>query len=119
MLHEPLVSAPRGRALRRARSPGDRLVERIAILAGSGTLIAHREVAWASITFAGARHSVTWRFRGATEVADGEQLIASLPDHEFHIPGQIVADAAIVDVAHRIDPEELVVTAEILLLQED
>lgn len=119
MLHENFPS-PTARTVSRAtRSAGSRLIEALAATVGSGRLMAHRETAWASITFAGTRHTMTWQFRGAAGIADGEALIATLPDHEFRIARHLVADATVVDVAQRIDPEEMLVTAEILLLQED
>ena len=46
-------------------------------------------------------------------------FVAELPEHEFAIPGQIVADAAILEVEHRLIPEpRLVVQCELLLLEE-
>ena len=79
----------------------------------------HREKAWASITFAGARHTVTLLFASDEAVAAGEHFIAALPDHEFAIPGQLVADAIVTEVDHRLLPApRLVVTCELLLLEE-
>ena len=49
----------------------------------------------------------------------GEALIAELPDHEFAIPGQIVADAAITAADHVLAPAPcLTVTCELLLLKD-
>ena len=43
----------------------------------------------------------------------------ALPDHEFTIPRQLVADAAVVAVEHTTLPEQrLEVTAELLLLED-
>jgi hypothetical protein len=84
-----------------------------------GQALSHREKAWASVTFAGARHTLTLLFAGEDAVAAGEALIAALPDHEFAIPGHLVADAALVEVDHRLLPApRLVVTCELLLLEE-
>ena len=84
-----------------------------------GQVLTHTEKAWASITFAGTRHSLKLVFAGADAVATGEVLVAELPEHEFAIPGQIVADAAILEVEHRLLPEpRLVVQCELLLLEE-
>ena len=86
---------------------------------GHGEVLTHTEKAWASITFAGTRHSLKLVFAGADAVATGEVLVAELPEHEFAIPGQIVADAAILEVEHRLIPEpRLVVQCELLLLEE-
>lgn len=113
-----LASAPS--APRRKRSPGERLIEALSALAlGHGTVVSHRETAWASITFSGKRHTVRMLFDGVAAEA-GERLIAALPDHEFAIPGQLVADAAVNEVDHRLLPDErLEVTIEVLMLDND
>lgn len=86
---------------------------------GKGELVRHSERNWASITFAGTRHSVVIAFTGTEAVTAGEAFIDALPDHEFAIPRQLVADAAIVAVDHTALPEpRLEVTAELLLLEE-
>ena len=86
---------------------------------GKGELVRHSERNWASITFAGTRHSVVIAFTGAEAVAAGEAFIDALPEHEFAIPRQLVADAAIVAVDHTALPEpRLEVTAELLLLED-
>ena len=86
---------------------------------GKGELLRHAERNWASVTFSGTRHSVVLAFTGAEAVAAGEAYIEALPDHEFAIPRQLVADAAVVEVEHTARPEpRLEVTAELLLLEE-
>ena len=86
---------------------------------GKGELVRHSERNWASITFAGTRHSVVIAFTGAEAVAAGEAFIDALPEHEFASPRQLVADAAIVAVDHTALPEpRLEVTAELLLLED-
>ena len=53
----------------------------------------------------------------AYERAAGEMLIAALPEHEFTLPGQLVADAAVARVDHEMLPEpKLTVELELLLL---
>jgi hypothetical protein len=82
-------------------------------------LLRHDETPWASITFSGSRHTVALAFRGIGAIDLGEAFIAALPDHEFAIPGQLVADATIVSVRQEMLPEPvLVVEAELLLLEE-
>jgi hypothetical protein len=51
-----------------------------------------RSIDWQSLTFIGERHEMELRVPGpdADKVAD--LLTAGLPDAEFSIPGQIVAD---------------------------
>jgi hypothetical protein len=82
-------------------------------------VLSHRERAWASITFAGARHTLTLLFAGEDAVAAGEAFIAALPEHEFRVPGQLVAEASVTEVEHRLLPApRLVVECELLVLEE-
>ncbi|WEK47587.1 MAG: hypothetical protein P0Y56_04650 [Candidatus Andeanibacterium colombiense] len=82
-------------------------------------IASHRETAWASITFAGARHRLELLFDGVEAVAAGENFIAALPDHEFDIRGQLVADAAVIEADHRLLPKpRLAVAVELLLLED-
>jgi len=103
------------------RSTGDRLLHAVQALADDrGQLLAHTEKSWASVTFAGTRHSLVLLFSGADAVAAAEDLIARLPDHEFRIPGQLVADAAVAEVDHRVSPHpRMIVTCELLLLEDE
>lgn len=102
------------------RCDADRLRAALLELAGGhGAVLAHEERAWASVTFTGARHRVSLEFTGSEAVAGGETLIAELPEHEFAIPRQLVADAAICTVEHRLLPEpSLRVVCELLLLED-
>ena len=115
---ELLADAPPARKAR--RSVGERLREAILALAGGhGAVIDHSEKAWASITFAGSRHALRLRFEGADAVDAGEELVATLPDHEFGIPGQLVADAEVVAVVSALLPvPRMEVTCELLLLED-
>jgi hypothetical protein len=89
-------------------------------LAGSrAELLRHVERPWASVTFSGSRHTITLAFTGTEAVAAGEAFIAALPEHEFAIPRQLVAEAAVVTVEHETVPEpKLKVEVELLLLEE-
>jgi hypothetical protein len=110
----PLPRGPR-------RSTSERLREELQALAGGHALIeAHSERSWASITFAGTRHRLDLAFEGDEAIEAGENFIAYLPEHEFAIPRQLVADAAVTSVDHRIgrDPR-MVVRIELLLLDEE
>ena len=112
---DSIVSRPRTAR----RSPTVRLREQLLELArGQGAVLTHEEKPWASVTFAGARHRVELAFEGAEAVDAGECFIAFLPEHEFAIPGQLVADAAVTEVDHRLDPPLMRVTCELLLLEE-
>lgn len=105
---------------RRRRSLSDRLRDALLELAGGQARIAsHRETAWASITFAGTRHRLEMLFEGAEAVEAGEAFIEALPEHEFAIPRQLVADASIIEVDHRLGPEpQLAVSVDLLLLED-
>lgn len=108
-----------GRPPRAPHGPGRRLAEALHDLAErKGRIASHSEKSWASITFAGARHRFEMVFEGAEAVEAGESFIAFLPDHEFAIPGQLVADAAVTEVDHVLDPPRLTVKCELLLLEE-
>ncbi|MDG5747060.1 hypothetical protein P8Q88_02615 [Qipengyuania sp. XHP0207] len=108
------------RRTRTRRSTGDRLREALVALSGHhAQVITHSEKAWASITFAGTRHSFALLFAGAQAVEAGEQFIAELDEHEFALPGQLVADASVIEVEHRVVPDpRIVVQCELLLLED-
>lgn len=120
----PAPDAPRLRSTRRPapprRSTGDRLREALLALGDfRGQVITHSEKAWGSITFSGARHTLALLFAGEEAVEAGERFIAALPEHEFALPGQLVADASITEAEHRLLPHpRLVVQCELLLLEE-
>lgn len=110
----------KARRYRPRRSLADRVYLAVLTLAeGRADLLAHSEKPWASITFSGSRHEMTLDFHGAEAVAAGERFIALLPDHEFTLPGHLVADACINSVDHRMMPEpRMVVEVALLLLEE-
>lgn len=105
----------------RRLSATDRLMRAVREIAGSlARIVEHRETPWASITFTGTRHCLVLRFEGGDAVSDGEAFVTALPEHEFRIHGQLVADAAITRVDHALLPAPLLeVECEILLLDED
>ena len=106
---------------RERRGPGIRLREQLVELAGGrAEVLSHEETAWASVTFAGTRHRLALAFEGTEAIAAGEAFIALLPEHEFAIRGQLVADATVPSVDHRLSPEpRLVLTCELLLLDDE
>lgn len=120
MLLEKILPARLRPAPRAKRSPGERLVEAIRHLAGDhGELLSHSETAWASVTFSGKRHTVRLLFDGVIPAEAAEGMLAVLPDHEFRIPGQLVADINVVEVDHRLLPDErLEVVIEVLMLDD-
>jgi hypothetical protein len=112
------AGAAQARALR--RDPANRLLAALQALGGGhGALLRHEERAWASITFAGARHTLVFRFAGDAAVAAGEALVAALPEHEFAIPHRLVADATVTAVRHALVPEPVMeVDCEVLVLED-
>lgn len=101
------------------RTPGEKLLDALAELSQrKGRLLRHTEKNWASITFAGTRHCVDLAFEGTEAIEAGECFIAYLPEHEFAIPGQLVADATVTEVDHTLDPPRLRVKCDLLLLEE-
>jgi len=116
-LDQALISA----AARKARrAPWVHLLTALLDLAGGkAELLRHSERSWASVTFSGTKHLVALAFTGAEAVAAGEALIDALPEHEFALPRQLVADAAVVAVTHSALPApRLEVELELLLLDE-
>jgi hypothetical protein len=109
----------------RNRIPGRRrpwaplLSALISLAGGKAELLRHVERPWASVTFSGTRHMVTLAFTGAEAVAAGELFIAALPEHEFMIPRQIVADAVVASVEHTMLPAPRLTLEIELLLVED
>jgi hypothetical protein len=97
-----------------------RLREALCALAGGqAAIVRQAERPWASITFEGARHSLELAFEGDAAVAAGEAFIADLPEHEFAIPGQLVAEATVTAVDHHLVPvQRMAVTCELLLLKD-
>ena len=109
----------------RNRVPGQRrpwraLLSALQALAeGQAEVLRHSESPWASVTFTGTRHTVALAFTGAEAAEAGERFIAALPEHEFAIPRQLVADAAVVSVEHVLLPApRLGLVIELLLLEE-
>lgn len=101
------------------RAPSERLAQALVMLAGGkGRITRQSEANWASITFAGTKHSLDIMFEGEAAIELGEDFIADLPEYEFSIPGQLVADAEITKVNHRAAPPLMKVTCELLLVEE-
>ncbi len=102
------------------RGPWMQLLSALMTLAGGrAELIRHSERPWASVTFSGSRHTIALAFTGIEAVAAGEAFIDALPDHEFTIPRQLVADAAVLTLEHVLLPQpRLQLEVEVLLLED-
>ena len=114
------IAAARIRTPSRHRDPSMQLLDAVMRLAGPhAELIRHAERPWASATFQGSRHTITLSFAGDEAVRAGETFIAVLPDHEFTITRQLVADAVVSEVRHDMVPHQcLTLEAEVLLLED-
>src|SRR4249919_3012789 len=101
---DPVSNSAMLSAVRRtSRTPWMPLLSALLELAESkAELVRHSERAWASVTFSGTRHTVVLSFSGQAAVSAGEAFIDAVPEHEFAIPRQIVADAAVVRVDHAL-----------------
>ena len=62
---------------------------------------------WASATFTGARHELTFRIEGDGAKAAADAFLANLSAAEFQLRGHIMADIALL-WEERVDGEELV-----------
>ncbi|KHK92005.1 hypothetical protein LK12_12670 [Novosphingobium malaysiense] len=81
--------------------------------------LTHAERPWTSATFEGTRHIVILAFRGRDAMERGEAFGSALPDHEFDIPGHLVADAAIASIERENGPSpQMRVEADFLLLRD-
>jgi hypothetical protein len=115
-----VAAAPPHPAAPHIRRPWLQLLAAVMELAGKqAELLRHTDRPWASVTFTGSRHSIALAFTGDEAAAQGELFIAALPEHEFTVARQIVADAAVTSVVHLLVPEpRLTVEFELLLLEE-
>jgi hypothetical protein len=106
--------------LRQRRGPAERLRAAIAVMtSGEAQVVSHQQASWASITFSGTRHSLELLFEGAAAVEAAERFVGDLPEHEFTVPGHIVADATVRSVVHTLLPEpRMEVGVELLLLED-
>ncbi|WP_395394677.1 hypothetical protein WBP07_05250 [Novosphingobium sp. BL-8A] len=105
---------------KRARGPWLALLSEVLTLAGPHAEFRHHaERPWCSATFSGSRHTIALEFSGQPAIDAAEVLIAALPDHEFTVPGQLVADATIAAASHEAGPPpRMIVDVELLLLDE-
>jgi len=103
----------------RAPRPWLQLLSALLRLSGEkGELLRHAERPWSSATFCGTRHTVLLSFSGTDAIDAGEAFIEAVPEHEFTISRQIVADATVVSVVHDGPPEaRMTVEVELLLVE--
>lgn len=78
-----------------------------------------QSVEWQSLTMVGERHEIGLRIPGPNAAAVAAQLCDGLPDAEFSIPGEIVADIVVasgptasLDGSIEVEIEALTIRAE-------
>jgi len=72
---------------------------------------------WASVTFSGARHELTFRAEGEGVEAAADAFLAGLTTAEFTLRGHIVADIALVSEERR--PGAVTISIEALTVEDD
>ena len=77
-----------------------------------------RSVDWQSLTFVGERHNLLLRFTGADARVLVEDFCSGLGDAEFAIPGQIVADIAVLGAPVREADGSISIAIEALTIVE-
>lgn len=75
-----------------------------------------RSRSWASVTFSGARHELTFRLEGAGAEAAAARFLAQLPVAEFELRGHILADISL--VARECRPDWARITLEALTVED-
>jgi hypothetical protein len=91
----------------RAGAPRDRIL-----------LTEWRSVDWQSLTFVGERHNISLRITAPHSDAIAQRLASGLEDADFVIPGQIVADIAVVGEPKLCDDGSTEVSLEALTIAE-
>jgi hypothetical protein len=77
-------------------STAAKLIRTVLAICGDGSeLVRAHEREWASATFSGARHNLELLVPVEDKAAPLPAAIAALPDHDFELAGEIVADCAI------------------------
>ena len=78
-----------------------------------------RSVDWRSLTFDGERHEIALRFTGPGASQEVERMIDGLADHEFVLPGSIVADIAVVGRCTGLNDGAISIAIEALTISKD
>lgn len=91
--------------LARAAVPRDRIL-----------LTEIRSTEWQSLTFIGERHQIELRIPGPEARKTAARIIGGLDQVEFNIPGQIVADVALIGEPRTNDDGSLTLKVEALTI---
>lgn len=77
-----------------------------------------RSIDWQSLMFVGERHEIRLRLAGNDAARIVERLTDRLEDVEWQIPGQIVADIALLRAPFATDDGSVILTIEALTIVE-
>ena len=77
-----------------------------------------RSRSWASATFAGARHELTFRIGGEGAAAAADAFLAHLSATEFDIRGHIMADISLVSEERMDGGAEIRISLEALTVED-
>lgn len=83
-----------------------------------GKLLAHATKPWRSATFAGTREQITLSFEGEEAIVIGEAFLHTLTEHEFEIPGHVVADVTTCWVHRAWQQSRIDMQIELLLIDD-
>lgn len=72
---------------------------------------------WCSATFVGARHELRLRLWGEDAADRADRVAAALPDADFRLPGHIVADLAVDEMA-AAGPDATCIRLSILTIED-
>lgn len=74
---------------------------------------------WASATFVGARHELSFRIEGEQAQAAADAFLKDLGAAEFRLRGHILADIALVSEERPDDGSSVTISVEALTVEED
>lgn len=80
-------------------------------LSKGSTLIDAGSVPWRSMGLVGEHHRIRLSLNGPDAETEAERLAQALPEHEFGLPGLLVADVAITATRHTQDGVVLMLEA--------
>lgn len=77
-----------------------------------------RSRSWASATFVGARHELTFRVSGEGATSAADRFIATLGAAEFDLRGHVLADLALVSEERRDGEDAVRIQVEALTVED-
>jgi len=73
---------------------------------------------WASVTFSGARHRVSFSLDGAGAGAAADDFLEHLEEAEFDLGGHILADIALVGEERNLEADRVQLSLEALTVED-